>query len=125
MNFELKGTTAHYCGGEIEAAEIALALFSAHEAAKSESVEQFVVSIPNTRFTVISEIARIVGCRGIVEQDATRSDGIDGVTLTYKFQRTVIVTMTGAPRLFQTTPEPIDLAHRVVTAPTTNGLESI
>ena len=122
MKFELKGTTAHYCGDEIEAADIALAIFSAHEAAKSETIEQFIVAIPNTRFTVISEIARIVGCRGIVEQDAPRSDG---VTLTYKFQRTVIVTMKGAPTLSQSVPESIDLAHLRVTGSQPNGVESI
>jgi hypothetical protein len=120
MDFEVKGATAVYSGGKIEAAEIALAIFSAHEVAKSESITQFIVAIPNAQFTAISEIARIVGCRGLVEQN-----GSEGVTLTYKFHRTVIVTMTGAPALLQTTPEPIDLAHRVVTAPTTNGIESI
>jgi hypothetical protein len=121
MNFEVKDKIAIYKPvREVDAADVALAIFSAHEAAKSESIEQFIVAIPNTQFTVISEIARLVGCRGIVQQN-----GSDGVTLTYNFQRTVIVTMTGAPTLLQTTPEPIDLAHRSVLRAQANNIESV
>jgi hypothetical protein len=117
--FKTDGTTAIYVG-EINPIDIALAIFSAHEIAKTETIEQIVVAVPNTQFTVISEIARIVGCRGLVDPN-----GSDGVLLTYKFQRTVIVTMTGAPTLSQSVPESIDLAHRIVTSPTVNGVESI
>lgn len=117
--FKIDGATAIYVG-EINPTDIALAIFSAHEAAKSETIEQFIVAIPNTRFTVISEIARIVGCRGLVDQN-----GSDGVTLKYTFMRTVIVTMSGAPTLSQSVPESIDLAHLRVTGPQPNGIESL
>jgi hypothetical protein len=118
-NFDIVDKVAVY-RGEIEPAEIALSIFSAHEAAKTETIEQFIVAIPNTRFTIISEIARIVGSRGLVDQN-----GSDGVTLKYTFMRTVIVTMSGAPTLSQSVPESIDLAHRRVVGGQSNGVESI
>lgn len=119
--FELHNTTAVYRGeGEIDAAEIALSVLAAKQAAAKQDITDFVAVIPNSSWDAVAHITRLVCTKPLIEQR-----GEKGITIRYKFDRQVVVTMTGAPTLLQTPSETLDLAHRVVTAPTANGIESI
>lgn len=117
--FEIRDKTAFY-RGEIDSAEITLAVLAARQAAARHDITDFVVAIPRRSWGVIAHVTRLVCIKPLIEPN-----GDNGVTIRYKFDRQVVVTMTGAPTLSQTTGDTLDLAHRVVTAPTANGIESI
>jgi|GEM_PF-4609723 len=126
MNFEVKGTTAFY-KGPVNAASIASTLFEVMELAKTQDIQEFRFEVLNSEFDVVPEFHEFTAGRGL-GKGFMSAEG-DAVVIHYKLKRTqvVYVSAIGSTNLLRslTVPEPIDLAHRVVTSPTTNGVESI
>lgn len=106
--FDMEGTTAAYTGRSNDVAEMVLAVSTAmREAREGREITDITIFIPNDCISkVMGKIQRLIGSRAIVEA----ADG--GVTLCWKFKKTIHIELIGAPAYSQNVPDCLDLAGK-------------